>query len=77
MPIDLKDVNSGYNLQTINDNFQTIESKWDEKLDRLSSEFGNDMKQKLDMNGFLLKKEPRRALSNYLLPKIKVLLLLF
>ena len=54
MPIDLKDVNSGYNLQTINDNFQTIESKWDEKLDRLSSEFGNEMKHNLDMNGVQL-----------------------
>lgn len=50
MPINLPEVTSGYNLSLINNNFQTIESKWDEKLDRLESSQGNQMEQDLDMN---------------------------
>lgn len=51
MPIQLGDVKSGYNLSVINENFQTIEQAWDEKLDRLVSSQGNQMQQTLDMNG--------------------------
>lgn len=50
MPITLPTVKSGYNLGLINDNFQTIEDAWDEKLDRLVSTQGNFMEQTLDMN---------------------------
>lgn len=50
MPITLPTVKSGYNLGLINDNFQTIEAAWDEKLDRLVSTQGNFMEQTLDMN---------------------------
>lgn len=50
MPINLPEVTSGYNLSLINDNFQTIESQWDEKLDRLVSTQANQMEQDLDMN---------------------------
>lgn len=52
MPIDLKNIASGYNLSAINENFQKIEEAWDEKLDRLVSQHGNQMEQDLDMNGF-------------------------
>ena len=54
MPIELSDVRSGYSLSVINENFQLIERSWDEKLDRLVSTQGNQMRQNLDMNGFRL-----------------------
>lgn len=50
MPLDLENIQSGYNLTAINENFQRIEDTWDEKLDRLSSSQGNQMEQDLDMN---------------------------
>ena len=50
MPIILKDIQSGYNLAEINNNFKTIERTWDEKLDRLVSLQGNQMSVDLDMN---------------------------
>jgi len=50
MPINLPEVTSGYNLSLINDNFNKIESQWDEKLDRIQSQQGNQMEQALDMN---------------------------
>lgn len=51
MPITLNEVRSGYSLAIINDNFQQIQNKWDEKLDRLVSTQGNQMSQSLDLNG--------------------------
>ena len=51
MPIELNEVTSGYNLSLINENFQTIENAWDEKLDRLVSTQSNELFQDLDMNG--------------------------
>lgn len=50
MPLELENVQSGYNLSVINENFQRIEDTWDEKLDRLESSQGNPMEQELDMN---------------------------
>ena len=50
MPIELKDIRSGYNLAEINNNFKIIERTWDEKLDRLVSLHGNQMSVDLDMN---------------------------
>lgn len=51
MPLDLENVQSGYNLAVINENFQRIEDTWDEKLDRVNSgSFYNQMEQALDMN---------------------------
>lgn len=51
MPLDLENVQSGYNLAVINENFQRIEDSWDEKLDRVNSgSFYNQMEQELDMN---------------------------
>ena len=51
MPIELRDIRSGYNLAEINNNFKTIQRLWDEKLDRLSSSQGNQMSVDLDMDG--------------------------
>ena len=50
MPLNLDPVLSGYNLSVINDNFQKIDSVWDEKLDRLVSTQSNQMEQELDLN---------------------------
>ena len=50
MPIQLENIQSGYNLSLINQNFQTIENTWDEKLDRIASSQGNQMDQDLDLN---------------------------
>lgn len=51
MPLELENVQSGYNLAVINENFQRIEDTWDEKLDRVNSgSFYNQMEQELDMN---------------------------
>ena len=52
MPIELRDIRSGYNLAEINNNFKTIQRLWDEKLDRLNSRQGNQMSVDLDMNNF-------------------------
>lgn len=52
MPIDLRQISSGYDLSSINYNFQLLESKFDEKLDRFTSEQGNQMNQDFDMNGY-------------------------
>lgn len=51
MPIELTTISSGYNISAINDNFQTIEDAWDEKIDRLVSSQGNAMSQDLDLDG--------------------------
>lgn len=50
MPLELENIQGGYNLSAINNNFQKIEDTWDEKLDRLESSQGNQLEQELDMN---------------------------
>jgi hypothetical protein len=52
MALELSTVSSGYDLSTINANFEAIEAAWSEKLDRLSTDDdGNMMSQDLDMDG--------------------------
>jgi hypothetical protein len=57
MSIELKDIKSGYNLSVINENFETIERKWNDKLDRIDPN-ANHMEQDLDMNSYRILNSP-------------------
>ncbi|AUR96934.1 pectin lyase fold/virulence factor [Vibrio phage 1.253.O._10N.286.45.B12] len=64
MPITLPEVKSGYNLGLINDNFQTIQDAWDEKLDRLSATQPNQLEQNIDMNSNRIINHPNARIGD-------------
>lgn len=64
MPISLPEVKSGYNLGLINDNFQTIQDAWDEKLDRIASTQPNQLEQNIDMNSNRIINHPNARIGD-------------